>query len=176
MLAALFVCALTVAEDAKPFKPTAVFRGTHSQIKKERFVQVLCADAWKELWEEHRGKDARFTESEQELEVDFDTHYVIAIFTGSADWCSLVPRTRGNEVVLGFRGEGYQTEGGPLGRSKPPTPDEIEREKKDAAKSPYAFVALPRTVASVAIEQNVQRTLGEPPIWKHRTKFTLPAK
>ncbi len=181
MYAAAVMCALAslMVADApkeKPFKPTAVFRGTHSQIKKERFVQVLSADAWKKLWQEHRGKENRFTESDQELDVDFDWDYVIGISTGNADWCSLVPRIRDKEVVIGYRGESHQTEGGPLGHSKPPTPEELEREKKELAQAPYAFIILPRTIQSVAIEQNVQRMLGEPPLWKHRTRFVLPEK
>ena len=178
MLAAFLACAVMVAPQfEKPFKPTAVFDGTHSGIKKERFVQVLDAGAWKQLWNEHRGNDAKYTETHQRFAIDFDTHYIVALFMGeNGHWCEVKSRIRGGgEVVIGFHTSFPQTEGGPLGGGAP-TAEEIAEEKKSEAMRPYAFIVLPRTVRSVAIEQDARRTLGPPAVWKHRTRFALETK
>ena len=174
MYGAFVMCALaplTVADapKEKPFKPTAVFRGSHSLIKKERFVQVLTDDAWKKLWEEHRGKANHFTESGQELEINFQTHYVVAISTGHCDWCSVNSRTRGNVLHLGFEDGVNQTEGGP------PKLTTEEQARRDAV-SPNAIIILPVSVRSVVIEQDVRSLLAGPPLWKLRTQFPAPSE
>jgi len=166
LIAALGVGAPRNGDEEKPFRPTAVFDGTHSQIKKEKIVRVLTADAWKELWQEHRGKNATFTETGQSLEIDFETHYVIAIFVGNCDGCAITPRLRGDTVLIGYKGWVSQTEG-----RDERTP--AQRAKDDAMAS-YAFVILPRSRRTVLVEENVQRMLGEPPIWKQRVSFPAP--
>lgn len=49
MYSALVVCTLasTLSVNEKPYQPTAGFCGTHSQIKKERFVCVRTDEEWK---------------------------------------------------------------------------------------------------------------------------------
>jgi hypothetical protein len=149
-------------------KPTAVFAGSHSAIRYETFNVITKEEGWQRLWKEHRGAkhDPEFTETEQELDIDFDTHYVVAVFAG-VDWCEITPRLRGDVVVIGFRGVVNQTEGRLPQRSG-------HEEAKDAAKAPYAFVVLPKPVKTVVIEEDVRYRLDKPPIWEHRFLFPAP--
>lgn len=160
-------------------KPTVVLRGTHSAIRGERSAVVTSAAAWEELWKRHRGTDSDqpFTERFQELGIDFDTHYVVAIFTGLCDECEITPRGRGDDVVIGFRARFYSIAGRrPLADDK-----RTEREKaadeaadaKDAAKSPYAFVVLPKPVRTVVIEKDVRRSKFDAPLWKEEFRYPL---
>ncbi len=157
----------------KPFKPTFVFSGSHSAIDRETFAVVADEVAWKVLWVKHRGKlfDPQFTEHQQDVEIDFNTHYVVAIFSAQWDWCQVTPRKRGDEVVIGFRPIGYSTEG-----RLPGTKDtRTEHEKaKEAAIAPYAFVVLPKPVQTVVIEKDVREHKSDPPLWKERARFPAP--
>lgn len=156
----------------KLFRPVAVFQGTHSRITKETFRLIRTPDAWKQVWEEHRGAPGkqRFTESDQALGIDFENHLVVAIFAGPCDWCDVTPRLRADTVVIGFWACVNQTEGRPLGAGGPP-PDPAET-AKEKAQAPYAFVVLRKPVRTVVIEQDVRRELPSPPVWKQRTTFS----
>jgi hypothetical protein len=168
----LCLAPVATAEEPKemPYKATAVFTGTHSEIKKERFAVVYAAEVWKRLWEEHRGKENRFTESYQELEIDFETHFVVAVFAGSCDWCGINTRITSDELRVGFRAGVNQTEGGGEFGARPRTT--VER-AKDEAQAPYAFVVLPRPVRKIVIEQDVRRLIDESPVWEVRTAFPV---
>jgi hypothetical protein len=150
-------------------KPTLVLSGTHSAIRKERTAVVTGAAEWKELWKEHRGKeyDPPFTERLQELNVDFDTHYVVALFTGPGGWCWITPRMRGGDVVIGFGGEVFSTEG------RPPELTAGEKAKQEA-EAPYTFVVLPKPVKAVVIEQDIRRSKLDPPLWKEAYRYPAP--
>ncbi|WP_439626648.1 hypothetical protein [Gemmata sp.] len=167
-------------------KPTLVLCGTHSAILKEQAAVVTNAAAWKELWKQHRGptQDPPFTEQCQELDVNFESHFVVAIFAGSCDECEVTPRNRGADVVIGYRARLYSVE---LRARIPPIDDtRNEREKaadeakevrevaKEAAKAPYAFVVLPKPVKTVVIERDVRRSKFDPALWKEVFRFPAP--
>jgi hypothetical protein len=159
----------------KPLQPTMVFRGTHSQIQKERFEQILTSDAWNKLWEEHRGSRSRFTESEQSLEIDYGTHYAIAIFPGASAYVSVSAFEVEETVRIRYRRFSGGSEGGPIGGTR--TPEMNEEEEKYEARRPYAFIILPRPVRQVTIEQDVRKKGSEPPpIWETRVSFPVPDK
>jgi hypothetical protein len=163
-------------------KPTVIFTGTHSAIQHETFDLIATESGWKELWKKHRGEEFNplFTETFQELEIDFETHYVVVIFTGrgSGEGCEITARQRGDVVFVGFKPWFYQTEGRPPITAEDPlprTPDfrAIHDEAKSAAKAPYAFVVLPKPVKTIVIERNVQSELGRPPVWNLRFLFPV---
>ena len=150
-------------------KPTTIFRGSHSEIRGETFDVVTTAKEWKALWSKHRGeaRDPLFTETSQSLEIDFDTHYVITLFTGNGERCSLTPKLRGNTIIIGFCHEVFSTEG----RS----PDRTDHEKaKENAAAEYVFILLPKPVRTVVIEEDIEFRRNQPPRWTERAKFPTP--
>jgi hypothetical protein len=156
-------------------KPTFVFSGSHSGINRETFAVATDEAGWKALWEKHRGdeKTQRFTEREQYFDVNFDTHYIVAIFTPGVDGCDITPRMRNDEVVIGFRPLVYCTEGRLPGQEDKRT----EHEKaKEASVSPYAFVVLPKPVKTIVIEKDVRQDHSDPPAWKEQKRFPAPKR
>jgi hypothetical protein len=175
VLLSLLMVSPTVAREleATKLRPTAVFQGSHSQIKKETFRLIDTEAAWKELWKQHRGEttDRRHTEPDLALGIDFDTHCVVAVFTGNCDWCKVAPRQRGESVVIGFEACCYQIIGQPpVGTPVDPVEERARRKqgKQNKAAAPYAFVVLPRPIKTVVIEQDVRREIASPPEWKYR--------
>ena len=150
MLAAFLVCVAMVAPQAEPFKPVAVYRGSHSAIKKERYELIEDAGAWRKLWDEHRGTDRSFTETEQDFDVDFDTCRVVCVFSG---WT--VRPTMGTVVVKGtihirldFGGNDFQFRPEPfLDQPQPP------HDSKAEGRRDYMFVALPKAEMPVVVEE-----------------------
>jgi hypothetical protein len=122
-----------------------------------------------ELWKQHRGKeyDPPFTERLQELDVDFDTHYVVAVFTGPCTRCWITPRTRGADVVIGFGAEHLSTEGRPPERT-------VDEKAKEEAEAPYSFVVLPKPVKTVVIEKDVRRSKLDSPLWQEEARYPAP--
>jgi hypothetical protein len=178
------LCVLTVAsladepkEKETKLKPTAIYSGTHSQIRQERFELVPTKEAWGKLWEQHRGnkKDRRFSEESLDLEIDFESHYVVAIFLVGWDWCSVTPQQRGDTVVIGYEARIWQIEGRLPGKLDKEMKKQIKHQKEwDNALAPYAFVVLPKPVKTVIIEQGKRQDLTTPPEWKERTRFPAP--
>jgi hypothetical protein len=172
---------LVVAKEleATKLRPTAVFQGSHSQIKKETFRLIDTEAAWKELWKQHRGEATgrRYTEPELAFNIDFDTQYVVTIFTGKCDWCKVTPRQRGASIIIGYKAIGYQIIGRPpVGTPVDPEEERARRkwEKQSGAAAPYTFIVLPRPIKTVVIEQDVQRVIAGPPVWKHRVTLAGP--
>ena len=162
----------SLAEEPKEskLKPTLIFSGSHTAIDRELFTVVADEAAWKALWEKHRGgvKTLRFTEREQSFDIDFESQYVVAIFTPDCDACDVTTRRRGNEVVIGFRATVYGIKGRVPGAEDKRT--EHEKAKKDAV-TPYAFVVLPKPVSTVVIEQDVRRDKFGAAVWQERKRF-----
>jgi hypothetical protein len=166
----------SLADEPEPpkevkIKPALLLAGSHSGIDRESFYVVTNEDAWKDLWAKHRGneKTQRFTESEQYAEIDFDTHYIVAVFTPGFDGCDITPRKRGEEVVIGFRPLVYCTEGR-VGED-----NRTEHEKaKETAVSPYVFVVLSKPVRTIVIEKDVREMKIDPPLWKEQKRFPAP--
>ncbi len=153
-------------------KPTAVFRGSHSAILEKQFAIITVETEWKDLWKKHRGdeRDQRFTETVQELRINFDTHYLVAVFAGWRSSLVVTPFARGDTVLIRFSAHGFQ-----FGAGQPGLDKRSEHEKaKDEAGGDYCFVVLPKPVKAVIIEKDVQRELGKPPIWEEQKQFPAP--
>jgi hypothetical protein len=159
---------ITEVPKERKLKPTLMFSGTHSEIRKERFAVMTGEAEWKELWGQHRGKDfdPPFTERHQELSIDFDTHYVVAVFTGHDSCLRVTTFVRGEEVLLRIV-MGFQTEGRAEDRRT------AYQKAKDAAVADYCFVVLSKPVKTVAIEEDVRTRLDYPPLWKERRRFPV---
>ena len=152
-------------------KPTLVLRGSHSAIRKERFVVVTQEREWKELWAQHRGKEADppFTERDQELSPDFDTHFVIAVFTGANTALSVSTFARGEDVLVRTRARGYQRGVGGNGPERT-----AYQQAKDEAIADYCFIVLPKPLKTVVVEKDVCRRLDVPPQWEEKARFPVP--
>jgi hypothetical protein len=171
------MCALafaSLAEEPKgvketKLKPTLMFTGSHSAIHRDRYEVVANEKDWKKLWKDHRGDEATrlFAESSQRFDIDFDTHYVVAVFYGGSPDGDVVPRQRGETVLIGYKNLYYQTEGGVDLRS------DIDK-AQEATTAQYGFVVLPKPIKTVVIEKDVQGELGKPPIWKEQKRFPAP--
>ncbi|MBP3960719.1 hypothetical protein J8F10_36310 [Gemmata sp. G18] len=157
-------------------KPTLVLRGSHSAIRKERFVVVTQEREWKELWAQHRGKEADppFTERDQELSPDFDIHFVVAVFVGCDASLSVETFMRGDEVLLHVSARGYQTEGRLPGQVDGLSKRTAHQEAKDEAVADYCFIVLPKPLKTVVVETDVRRQLDLPPQWKEQVRFHVP--
>jgi hypothetical protein len=171
VLGALALASLADEPKETKLKPTTVFRGSHSDIRGEEFHVITTAKEWDKLWRKHRGdaRDPLFTETSQSLEIDFETHYAVAIFTGSGERCSLTLRQRGDEVVIGFGFEIFSTEG-----RSPDMPRTDHEKAKDRAAAEYVFILLPKPVKTVVVEQDRQQRRNNPPDWIERAKFPAP--
>lgn len=176
-LGCVTLCALTFASSADEpketkLKPTLLFTGSHSAILKDRFEVVSNEKDWKKLWKEHRGDAATrlFAEGDQNFDIDFDSHYVVAAFYGSSPDGKVTPRQRDGTLFIGYENLYYQTEGGAVDRR----PDILKAQ--EATTAHYAFIVFPKPVKTVVIERNVQRELGKPPIWEEQKRFPAPKR
>lgn len=164
MLSAFLSCAVCFAVPEKPLKPTAVLLGSHSQIKKARFDLIEDAMAWKKLWAEHRGMDRTFTETDQTLEIDYESQYMVCLFLGQ----TLRGLKYGGvhrfgdqlHIRLIFGGHGEQFRPEPFDLKNPPKPPEPPEDlrsdfqkSKDADVYRYIFVVLPKPGSKIVIEE-----------------------
>jgi hypothetical protein len=158
-------------EKETKLKPTVVYRGSHSAILKEDFKVVTTQAAWERVEKQHRGESTRFTETLQDLQVDYDTHYVVAVFAGGSGWrkwCKVTALARGEAIVLRVESGGCQTVVGyEEGWSE-------EKKARWYSTAPYVFVVLPRPVKTIVIEKDVRSQLGDPPLWKEQKRFPAP--
>jgi hypothetical protein len=182
---AVFALALAVhGEETKEtrFKPTMVFTGTHSAIRYETYQLISTGVGWKELWEQHRGdeNDRLFTESYQGIDINFETHYVVAIFIGGyPDGCEIIPLQSGDTIIIVSRGMFFQTEGRTPKTADDPlprTPDlrQVHNEAKANALGSYAFVVLPKPVKTVVLADATGSPRDGPLNWKQRFIFPAP--
>jgi hypothetical protein len=150
MLAAFLVCAATAVPQVEPFKPTAVYRGSHSAIKKERYELIEDAAAWKKLWDEHRGTDRSFTETEQDFDVDFDTCRVVCVFTGGVR-----PTIMGTVVVNGTIHIRYDVGSNDFQFRPEPFVDQPEplHDSKAEDRRYYMFVVVPKGKMPVVVKE-----------------------
>lgn len=175
-----FASGASADEPKEPkLKGALVFAGTHSQIKEERIELVTTEKAWEKLWDQHYGtpKDRRLLAESLELSVDFDTHYVVAIFCPDCWWCDVSTRERDGVAVIGYLKTYIQTEG----REPDATTEQAKREReldkeRTAALAPYAFVVIPKPIRTVVIERGKRRDLSSPPEWKEVKRFPAPAE
>jgi hypothetical protein len=168
-----------LAEEPKEtkFKPVAVFHGSHSGVRSEAYNVVTTAPEWEKLWAKHRRVDPLFTETFQDLEIDFESHYVVAIFRGNWGYgCLITASKRGETIVIGFEDEILSTEGGFPGVKEDEKAKQraIHERAKERAMARYVFVVLPKPVRTVVIEENIEFRRGKQPVWKERATFPAP--
>jgi hypothetical protein len=155
-------------------QPSVLFSGTHSAIRMRLLTVVHHERGWKELWEHHRGtdRDPPFTERSQALAINFESQFVVAVFTGDDSALDVTTFTRGDAVLVRFKAHGVQTEGRYPGQVDPRS---AHQKAKDEAVADYCFVVLPRPAKTIVIEEDVRRQLGDPPVWRERVRFSPPA-
>lgn len=175
LLGCVVACVLAIASLAEEpkdirLKPTLTLTGSHSAILKDRFEVISNETDWKKLWKEHRGDVATrlFAEGDQTIDLDFDTHYVVAIFYGHSPTGTVTPRQRGDTIHVGFKNGYYQIAGGRVDER----PDTLKAQETTTAH--YAFIVLPKPVKAVVIERDIQRELGKPPLWEEQKRFPAP--
>lgn len=178
------VACLAVALGARADEPkepklkgAIAFSGTHSQIRDERIELVTTKKAWDQLWDQHYGthKDRRLLAESLELSVDFDTHYVVAIFSPNYWWCDVTTRERDGIAVIGYLKTYIQTEGRePEATTKQAQEERKLEEERTKALAPYSFVVIPKPVRTVVIERGQRRDLSTPPEWKEVKRFPAP--
>ena len=177
LLGCMVVCAMScalLAEEPKekPFKPLLVFDGSHSAVRQDRIDLCTTAKEWEVVWSKHRGEEAepQFTETRQALDINFDTHYLVAIFTRDKQECVVTTFARENAVVVRYDAHYLQIVGrfgGGEKRSK------FQKAKENAVAA-YAFVVLPKPVKTVIIEQGLRADLTQPFVWKEQKRFPAP--
>jgi hypothetical protein len=154
----LVVSSYTVAADNETgksdLKPLVIINGADSRNAKPSLQVIRSTEEWKRVWAAHRGV-AEGVADRFGMDVDFDRCMVVAIFRGArksthgieisstSDFGELI-RIRCSDLT-------YQTAG--KGNDAPPN-------------TPYAFVVLTKSKKNVIVEANVQRYLGQPPVWK----------
>jgi hypothetical protein len=143
-------------------QPLVILTGTDSHIKQPSCHRIMSQDEWITIWQRHKGvkesKDYDLFYNRLGLPyVDFAKCMVIAVFQGSG-WNSAGLRVatvleEKDKIVLRFEDNSYQTAGSDGGGERVAV---------------YGFFVLPQSNKTVVLEENVQRYLGHPPVWKER--------
>ena len=145
--------------------PYVTITGADSHVTQRGCFRVMSEDQWIKTWQRHKG--AKETQNYDLYYnplglpyVDFGQCMVIAIFQGrgwnSAGLKVVAILEEKDRTVLRFQDKSYQTEG-PGGGGEQVTV--------------YGFFVLPRSGKTVVVEEDVQRYLGQPPVWKERVKL-----
>lgn len=145
---------------AKKIKPIVQLGGSDSAIKKEEFLRCTTVKEWEQLWKRHReGKSP--IETNQYLEVDFDTHIVIAIFQGEQGFHGPVDVKEVNEsqecLTVRFEIGSVQTGDGIGG-------EQIKPVRLEAGS--YSFIVLPKSKKHIKFEIDKRSEIAAPPLWK----------
>jgi len=152
-------------QDPKPLpKPTVTFRGEFSKIDELRYVKVTDAETWARLWCEHTGADQprrgyvwHYNEDHVPI-VDFEQCMVVAVFggkTGNRAGYYVREVLDGEQLTLRFDDLSYQTT----------IIDPDNAEKREPSK-PFGMFVLPKTDRKVALVENVQGMINQPPKWQ----------
>jgi hypothetical protein len=162
------ICGLAAAEDTQQAtRPLVTLTGTDSRVKEASYYRVTSEEEWVKIWRRHKGakesKDYDLFHNPLGLpNVDFEKCMVIAIFQGSG-WNSaglkaVAVLEEKERIVLRFEDKSYQTFG--------PAPDGGGKQV-----TVYGFFVLPRSSKTVVLEENVENTIGDPPMWKERVRL-----
>lgn len=164
-LLGVYALAAEDMDNAPVAKPCVSITGANSHVSERSCHRITSMDEWAKVWQKHKGQNAddKYDYYDDPLElplVDFEKYMVIGIFQGSgmnsAGLKAVSVSEQDDCVVLRFDDKSYQTEG-PKGGGK--------------KVSAYGFFVIPRSPKTVVLEEDAQRLLGEPPLWKVRIKF-----
>lgn len=151
---------------AKQIKPCVEINGADSHLAIRRYFRITSNELWTRVWQIHHGMKLTDPQNQRHHPltfptIDFDNYMVIGIFQGEGKNCTGLTAFSISEedtrIVFRYDENSYQTIG-PVG------------EEGDTVTA-YGFFVLPRSSKPVVIEENVQRYLGKPPIWKERITF-----
>jgi hypothetical protein len=138
-------------EAGSTVQPLVVISDDNSHVAIPALEVVRTRDAWRRVWATHVGKDVDSVDAPT-MDVDFDRCMVVATFRGQKVNTSKVSieSIARDEGTLRIRlsDVGYQSSG------------------KGESKRPFAFVVLAKSDDGVVVEENVQRYLGRPPVWR----------
>ncbi len=150
--------------------PVVIFNGVDSRQAKESFVRCDSLKEWKSIWEAHCGPGKATTD----LDIDFDSHMVIAIFSSRSrlrpgdisefgSFIRLRYHPWGDQIIFAPDPDGKKVRVIDSGRG------EIDLDKPRMLS--FAFVVLPKRTKPVIVEENVQHVIGDPAVWKERAKL-----
>jgi hypothetical protein len=173
---ALMACALTTTRAETPangagmaqITPFVTWSGSRSQVKKRAYILVEDEKQWSEVWKAHSTEDVPA--------IDFNRCSVVAVFQGDGvnnRGVRLVSAVEGENVVIRYDNRHFQT-----GCGRVVYLDDW-REGLEADTIPctcgvpgtaYGVFVFPRIAKPLVLEENVQDTLGEPPVWRMRAR------
>lgn len=147
--------------------PCVVLTGADSHVLESGYHRITSMEDWTEIWQKHKGQKngEKYNLYYDPLGlplVDFARFMVIVIFQGS-HWNSAGLKAvsiseQEDRIVFRFDDKSYQTVGSDAdGGGKPVTV--------------YGFFVVPRSAKPLILEEDVQRIIGEPPVWKERITF-----
>ena len=150
-------------------KPVFVWTGVDSRIDRERFVLCRSQEDIESLWKEHTrcedGNARCFCP-----EVDFDSFMIIGIFAGKGAPLGISVESASEEksyLRLRYRINTAQSAGVAANRRNGAGPKEPRG---------YVLAVLPRSGKTIVVEQDAERGLNEPPVWKERARLAGPGK
>jgi hypothetical protein len=176
LLAALLASAATAPQDApapaSTLTPFATLTGAHSRVTEARCERISTQDDWVATWLAHVGEppaehyDLYFNRAGVPL-VDFARCMVVAVFDGASHNNAGYEALPATAVTVG--GVAVSTAGQPSGgdvlvieahhfQTLGPAPDGGAQ-----AVTPFAFFILPRTDATLLVQQHYPRMGGEGP-------------
>jgi len=142
--------------------PLVSLHGARSSVAKLRYERITTKEAWNKLWSEHAaGKSTKdHVVHSSTPTIDFKRCMVVAVFSGPAWNCDghYVESTsdEGSHLRIRFDSYTYQTMG-PDGGGQ--------------SVQPFGIWILPRSRKEILLEENVQGTLGAPPVWKEKQRW-----
>lgn len=140
------------ARAAKPQRALVWLYGADSQVERPAYYRVTSREKWVRAWEQHHGVDANDTKYPCP-EVNFEECIVVAIFQGRRENSrgvggSLVEDA--GRLVFRFGDCSYQT-----GLQADPC-------------SAFGIFVIRSTKRAIALEEDTQYLIGQPPIWTPR--------
>ncbi len=143
--------------------PYVTLSGAKSEITERAYHRITDRAAWVKLWLRHVGvapeKHSEYYNRAGVPDVDFECCFVIAVFQGkstnSAGVIAVESVDADGIVRFRFDDRSYQTMNG-----------------ADAC-APFGFFVVPRMLVArtLILEENVQGTIGKPPVWKERARY-----
>jgi len=150
---------LTLGTDIKPL---VTLDGEHSRITKQKLLRITSAKEWEALWKEHIGspKSKKRVAGLDTVQLDFSKVMAVAIFDGSAFACTgykvYAIKELDNQLVMQVQVKSFQT---------------ITDSTLDHPSEAWGIVIVPHSNKEIILEQDVNTSLGYPPIWNVWKKF-----
>ena len=135
--------------------PYISWSGAHSKVAETKYFKITDSKEWEKLWHRHAG------EKSDVPAVNFEVCMVIAIFHGrhfNSAGIVITITEEGGQIRFRFDDDSYQT----LGDDEKGGAVEVED---------YGIFVIPRSTKPLVLEEDVQRLLDKPPIWKERARF-----